>query len=139
MKTEQMKEIHSINNDIFDQFSKEVDLINATRKAWIHALTSGKPFDMTDPCRVCRKTGHTFKDCKPLKNVTFLQRHLTNSQMNAAQNQKMIGEAMANQSCKGINQLMNAAAAVDTEEEEQEMAFDDDTTEVTNNTDPDFH
>ena len=111
--------------------------MNATREAWIHALPLGKPFDMTDPCGVCGKTGHAFEDYKPLKNIPFLQRHLTNSQTNALQNQKMIGEAMANQSNERINQLMNATAAMDTEEEEQEMAFDDDATEVTNNTDQD--
>ena len=112
MKTEQTKDIHSIKNGIFDQFSVELDLINATREAWIHSLTSGKPFAMTDTCGACRKTGHTFKNCELLKNVTFLQRCLTNSQMNAARNQKMTGEAMANQSNKCINQLMNAASAL---------------------------
>ena len=60
-----------------------------------------------------------------------------NSQMNAAQNQKTIGEAMANQSDERINQLMNAVPAMDTGEEEQETVFDDDATEVTDNTDQD--
>ena len=133
-----MKEIHSINDDVFDQFSEEVDLIDATREAWIHALTSGKPFDVTNHCGVCRKAGHAFEDCKLLKSITFLWRHLMNSQMNVARNQKMIREAMTNQSDKRINLLMNAAAAMDMEEEEQEMVFDDDATEVTNNTDQDF-
>ena len=59
-KTETIKAIDTVNDETFKQFSGEVDLINTARDAWINSITSGKPFDITEPCLVCGETGHTF-------------------------------------------------------------------------------
>ena len=134
-----MKETHSTDNEVFGQFSRDVDLIVSARDAWVHALASDQPFDTSKPCRVCGETGHTFDDCELLKNITFLCKHITNSQMNSARNQRMTAKAAANQSREKINRLEDEAAAMEADEGEQEMAFDDDNTEVVDNTHPDFH
>ena len=138
MKTEQMKELHSIDDDLFGQFSQEVDLMTAARDAWTHSLTSTQPFDTSTPCGVCGKTGHTFEDCEPLKNIPFMRRCIINNQMNSARNQRMIAEATANQSQEKINQLEDEAAEIEAEEGDQEIVFDDAVTEIADNTTPDF-
>ena len=57
--------------------------------------------------------------------------------MNAAQNQKMLHKAMANELDQRINQLKMEAADAQEQEEEQETVFNDDTQTV-DNTDLDF-
>ena len=138
MKTEQTKESHAIDDDSFGQFSQEVDLIIAARDAWIHSLTSSQPFDTSTPCRVCGETGHTFEDCEPLKNIPFMRKYIINNQMNLARNQRMIAEAMANQSREKINQLEDEVAEIEAEEGDQEIVFDDAVTEIVDNMKPDF-
>ena len=58
--------------------------------------------------------------------------------MNAAQNQKMLHEAMANESDQRINQLKTEAADAQEQEEEQEMVFKEET-QVIDNTTKDSH
>ena len=129
--------MHTIADETFEQFSREVDLINIARDAWVNSITSGKPFDITKPCLACGETGHTFQDCAILKNLAFLWRYFIDSQMNAARNQKMLHEAMANESDQRINQLEIEAADVQEQEEEQEIVFDEDT-QIIDNTTSDF-
>ena len=110
-KTETVKAIHTVNDETFEQFSREVDLINTARDAWIDSITSGKPFDITKPCLACGEMGHTFQDCPILENLAFLWRHFINSQMNAVQNQKMLHEAVAKlantHDCDGGSKLIS--------------------------------
>ena len=58
--------------------------------------------------------------------------------MNAAQNQKMLHKAMANESDQRTNQLKMEAADVQEQEEEQEMVFKEET-QVIDNTTKDSH
>ena len=59
--------------------------------------------------------------------------------MNTARSQKMLHEAMANESDQRINQLKLEAASAQEQDEEHEIVFDDDATETMNNTSEDFH
>ena len=137
-KLEQIEEPHAMDDDSFQQFNQEVDLIIAARDAWMHSLTSDQPFDTSNPCRVCGETGHAFEDCEPLKNVPFMQKCTINNQMNSAHDQRMTAKALANQSREKTNQLQDKAAATEAEEGEQETVFDDNATEVVDNAEPDF-
>ena len=72
-KTEHMKAIDSIDDEVFKQFSQEVDIINTAGDAWMHAITLEKQFDISDPCAACGETRYTFQDCKLLNNLPFLK------------------------------------------------------------------
>ena len=61
-----------------------------------------------------------------------------NSQMNTAQNQKMLHEAMADELDQRINQLKMEAADAQEQEEEQETVFKDET-QAMDNIAKDFH
>ena len=45
------------------------------QEAVINNLVNGKPnFDISQPCKVCLKTGHTFDNCPVLNNTPFLRK-----------------------------------------------------------------
>ena len=129
---------HTIEDETFEQFSREADLVNIARDAWINSITSGKPFNITKSCLACKEMGHTFQDCPILKNLAFLWRHFINGWMNVVQNQKMLHEAMADELDQRINQLKTEAADTQEQEEEQETVFKDET-QAMDNIAKDFH
>ena len=67
-----------------------------------------------------------------------MRKCIINNQMNLARNQRMIAEALANQSREKINQLKDEEAEIEAEEGDQEIVFDDAVTETVDNTKPDF-
>ena len=71
--------------------------------------------------------------------MTFLWKHMINSQINSARNQKMTAEALVNQSHEKIDQLKDEVAEIDAEEGEQEMVFGhDEAADVADDANSDF-
>jgi len=59
--------------------------------AFINGLqTSPNAFDINNPCKVCKTSGHTFKDCKLLQNNELLRAHFIGIRLKDDHLQKLI-------------------------------------------------
>ena len=85
--------------------------------AVINRISTGPTtdFDISQPCKVCEQTGHTFDNCPILTNTPFLRRHYISMKLYLSQQKRREQEALNEPTKVGINKI---------EEEEIEFTTD---------------
>lgn len=68
-----LQAIENIEDAIPEGSSKEEKVIESIYRLGATILKNGGNFDVTQPCLVCKKPGHTFENCKILKNHDLLK------------------------------------------------------------------
>ena len=122
------KKVQTLNFDPDDPFANFDDTqyydnmgIYTTRyqEAVINSIANGKPeFDVSQPCKVCSKTGHTFDDCPVLNNTPFLRKHYISMKLHQSQQNRKEQEALGN--TYATNRVSEEVIEFDNEEDNDE-------------------